>query len=69
MIGPLLIGLVSRVFALSVGFVSCGVLALLALVVAFPPWETVYYWFRRWRIDGTFERLNAELCVCAYGCG
>jgi putative transposase len=24
----------------------------------FPPWETVYYWFRRWRIDGTFERLN-----------
>jgi hypothetical protein len=34
MIGPLLIGLVSRVFALSVGFVSCGVLALLALVVA-----------------------------------
>src|SRR5215218_3701880 len=25
------------------------------------PWETVYWWFRRWRIDGTFERLNAEL--------
>jgi putative transposase len=25
----------------------------------FPPWETVYWWFRRWRIDGTFERLNA----------
>ena len=24
----------------------------------FPPWETVYWWFRRWRIDGTFERLN-----------
>jgi len=29
----------------------------------FPPWETVYYWFRRWRIDGTFERLNAALRV------
>jgi len=27
----------------------------------FPPWETVYYWFRRWRIDGTFERLNAAV--------
>src|SRR5688500_17257061 len=21
-----------------------------------PPWETVYDWFRKWRIDGTFER-------------
>src|SRR5215217_7038589 len=29
----------------------------------FPPWESVYYWFRRWRIDGTFERLNAALRV------
>jgi putative transposase len=28
----------------------------------FLPWETVYWWFRRWRIDGTFERLNAALC-------
>jgi putative transposase len=27
----------------------------------FPPWRSVYHWFRRWRIDGTFERLNAEL--------
>jgi putative transposase len=27
----------------------------------FPPWKTVYHWFRRWRIDGTFERLNAAL--------
>jgi putative transposase len=25
------------------------------------PWKTVYDWFRRWRIDGTWERLNAEL--------
>jgi putative transposase len=24
----------------------------------FPPWETVYCWFRRWRLDGTWERLN-----------
>ena len=27
----------------------------------FPPWETVYWWFRKWRIDGTFEQLNAAL--------
>ena len=26
----------------------------------FPPWETVY-WFRRWRMNSTFERLNAAL--------
>src|SRR5215216_2375875 len=22
----------------------------------FPPWKTVYDWFRKWRIDGTWER-------------
>jgi putative transposase len=27
----------------------------------FPPWRTVYHWFRRWRIEGTFERLNTAL--------
>ena len=27
----------------------------------FPPWKTVYDWFRKWRIEGTWERLNAEL--------
>ena len=27
----------------------------------FPPWRSVYYWFRKWRIEGTFERLNAVL--------
>lgn len=27
----------------------------------FPPWETVYWWFRRWRTDGTWERLNTAL--------
>jgi putative transposase len=27
----------------------------------FPPWKRVYDWFRKWRIDGTFERLNAAL--------
>lgn len=27
----------------------------------FPPWRSVYHWFRAWRIDGTFERLNGAL--------
>src|SRR5919112_3134414 len=27
----------------------------------YPPWKTVYDWFRKWRIDGTWERLNAVL--------
>jgi putative transposase len=30
----------------------------------FPPWKTVYDWFRKWRIDGTWERLNTELREC-----
>ncbi len=27
----------------------------------FPPWKTVYHWFRQWRLDGTSERLNSAL--------
>ncbi len=27
----------------------------------FPPWKTVYHYFRAWRIDGTFEYLSAIL--------
>ena len=27
----------------------------------FPPWKTVYHWFRKWRIDGTFEQFNLAL--------
>ena len=27
----------------------------------FPSWKTVYHWFRKWRIDATFERLNLAL--------
>ena len=26
-----------------------------------PPWSTVYDYFRQWRIDGTWERINAAL--------
>jgi putative transposase len=25
----------------------------------FPPWMTVYHYFRSWRLDGTWERMHA----------
>ena len=27
----------------------------------FPPWQTVYHYFRQWRLDGTWERLHSAL--------
>ena len=27
----------------------------------FPPWSTVHTWYRRWRKDGTWERVNEAL--------
>jgi putative transposase len=27
----------------------------------FPPWRTIYHYFRTWRIDGTWERLHEAL--------
>ncbi len=27
----------------------------------FPPWQTVYTYFRKWRLDGSWERWNAAL--------
>ncbi len=32
-----------------------------ALPHDFPPWKSVYHYFRLWRIDGTWERLNTAL--------
>jgi putative transposase len=26
-----------------------------------PPWGTAWWWFRSWRLDGTWERINAAL--------
>lgn len=31
------------------------------LPVEFPPWPTVYYWFARWRDDGTWQRIHEAL--------
>ena len=27
----------------------------------FPPWSTVHHYFRLWRLDGTWEKINAVL--------
>lgn len=32
-----------------------------ALPHDYPPWQTVYGYFRAWRLDGTWERVNAAL--------
>jgi putative transposase len=32
-----------------------------ALPHDFPPWKSVYHYFRLWRINGTWERLNTAL--------
>jgi len=29
----------------------------------FPPWETVYWWFARWRDDGSLDSLHDELRI------
>ena len=31
------------------------------LPLCYPPWPSVYYYFRRWQADGTLERLNGKL--------
>ena len=30
----------------------------------FPPWQIIYHYFRNWRLDGTWERVNGALCEC-----
>jgi putative transposase len=34
----------------------------------FPPWKTVFHYFRRWRMDGTWEKLNRALRRRLRGC-
>ncbi len=42
-------------------YVLRGGIAWRALPHEFPPWQTVYHYFRAWRLDGTWERVNAEV--------
>ena len=42
-------------------YVLRGGIAWRALPHDYPPWQTAYHYFRAWRLDGTWERLNDEL--------
>ena len=42
-------------------YVLRGGIAWRALPHDYPPWQTVYHFFRMWRLDGTWEKLNDEL--------
>ena len=42
-------------------YVLRGGIAWRALPHDYPPWQTVYHYFRQWCLNGTWERLNDEL--------
>jgi transposase len=42
-------------------YVLRGGISWRALPHEYPPWQTVYDYFRRWRDDGTWERIAAVL--------
>ena len=42
-------------------YVLRGGIAWRLLPHEFPPWQTVYDYFRQWRIDGTWEQVNTAL--------
>ena len=42
-------------------YVLRGGIAWRLLPHEFPPWQTVYDYFRQWRLDGTWEQVNTVL--------
>lgn len=40
-------------------YVTRGGIPWRYLPTDFPPWKTVYHYFRLWRLDGTWEQANA----------
>lgn len=42
-------------------YVLRGGIAWRLLPHEFPPWQTVYHYFRLWRLDGTWETINTAL--------
>src|SRR4051812_47717614 len=42
-------------------YVLRGGISWRSLPHEYPPWQTVYDYFRRWRDDGTWERITATL--------
>lgn len=45
----------------AIRYVLRGGIAWRSLPHEYPPWPTVYTYFRTWQRDGTWERLNDEL--------
>lgn len=42
-------------------YILCAGCAWRMLPHDFPAWKTVYHYFRQWRIDGTWQRINEKL--------
>ena len=42
-------------------YVLRGGISWRSLPHEYPPWQTVYDYFRQWRADGTWERINTAL--------
>ena len=42
-------------------YILCAGCAWRMMPSDFPCWKTVYHYFRAWRIDGTWERINRKL--------
>ena len=42
-------------------YILCAGCAWRMLPHDFPKWQTVYYYFRKWRMDGTWEHINHKL--------
>src|SRR5215207_7775420 len=42
-------------------YVLRGGIAWRAMLHDLPPWQSVYHYFRLWRLDGTWEHINAAL--------
>lgn len=45
----------------AIGYVVRSGCAWRCLPHDFPPWQTVYHYFRLWRLDGTWERIHDAL--------
>lgn len=45
----------------AIGYVARTGCAWRCLPHDFPPWQTVYHYFRTWRLDGTWERIHDAL--------
>lgn len=45
----------------AIRYVLRGGIAWRALPHEYPPWQTVYHYFRLWRLDGTWERAHSRL--------